>query len=84
VLMSFLYCCGPGISPNIIIYFCLLHNQGGRFKIISTIGHVLCMLLFKKRCYCSGKDATVQERIHAICAHCDPSIPRINDKFRIS
>jgi hypothetical protein len=24
----------------------LLHNQGGRFKIVSTIGHVLCVLLF--------------------------------------
>jgi hypothetical protein len=48
VSMSFLGCCGPGISPAIIIYFCLLHNQGGRFKIISTIGHVLCRLLFKK------------------------------------
>jgi hypothetical protein len=46
--MSFLGCCGPSISPNIIIYFHLLHNQGGRFKIISTIGHVLCVLLFKK------------------------------------
>jgi hypothetical protein len=46
VSMSFLGCCGPGISPDIIIYFHLLHNQGGRFKIISTIGHVLSMLLF--------------------------------------
>jgi hypothetical protein len=36
----------PSISPDIIIYFCLLHNKGGRFKIISTIGHVLCVLLF--------------------------------------
>jgi hypothetical protein len=44
--MLFLGCCGPGISPEIIIYFCLLHNQGGRFKIVSTIGHVLCLLLF--------------------------------------
>jgi hypothetical protein len=48
VLISFLGCCGPGISPDILIYFCLLHNQGGRFKILSTIGHVLCVLLFKK------------------------------------
>jgi uncharacterized membrane protein len=47
VSMSFPGCCGPGISPDIIIYFCLLHNQGGRFKIVSTIGHVLCVLLFK-------------------------------------
>jgi hypothetical protein len=46
VLMSFPGCCGPGISPDIIIYFCLLHNQGGRIKIVSTIGHVLCVLLF--------------------------------------
>jgi hypothetical protein len=46
--MSFPGCCGPNISPNIIIYFHLLHNQRGRFKIISTIGHVLCVLLFKK------------------------------------
>jgi hypothetical protein len=45
---SFTGCCGPDISPKIIIYFCLLHNQGGRFKIVSTIGHVLCVLLFKK------------------------------------
>jgi uncharacterized membrane protein len=44
--MSFPGGCGPGINPNIIIYFCLLHNQGGRFKIVSTIGYVLCMLLF--------------------------------------
>jgi uncharacterized membrane protein len=44
--MSFPVCCGPGISPDIIIYFHLLHNQGRRFKIISTIGHVLCVLLF--------------------------------------
>jgi uncharacterized membrane protein len=44
--MSFPGCCGPGINPNIRIYFCLLHNQGGRFKIISTIGHVLYALLF--------------------------------------
>jgi uncharacterized membrane protein len=28
------------------IFFCLLHNQGERFKIISIIGHVLCVLLF--------------------------------------
>jgi hypothetical protein len=48
VLMSFLGCCGPGISSDIIIYFRLLHNQGGKFKIVSTIGHVLCVLLFKK------------------------------------
>jgi uncharacterized membrane protein len=46
--MSFLDCCGLDISLNIIIYFRLLHNQGGRLKIISTIGHVLCVLLFKK------------------------------------
>jgi hypothetical protein len=44
--MSFSGCCGPGISPGIIIYFRLLHNQGGRFKIASTIGHVLCVLMF--------------------------------------
>jgi hypothetical protein len=44
--MSFLGCCGPGISPDIIICFYLLHNQRGRFKIVSTIGHVLCVLLF--------------------------------------
>jgi uncharacterized membrane protein len=46
VSMSFLFGCGPGICPIIIIYFRLLHNQGVRFKIISTIGHVLCVLLF--------------------------------------
>jgi hypothetical protein len=28
--------------------------------------------------------AIVQERIHAIGAHCDPNIPWINSKFRIS
>jgi hypothetical protein len=44
--MSFPVWCGPGIKPGIIIYFCLLHNQGGRFKIINTIGHVICVLLF--------------------------------------
>jgi hypothetical protein len=44
--MLFLGCCGPGINPDIIIYFRLLHNQGGRFKIVRTIGHVLCVLLF--------------------------------------
>jgi hypothetical protein len=38
--------CGPCIKPDIIIYFRLLHNQGGRFKIINIIGHVLCVLLF--------------------------------------
>jgi hypothetical protein len=48
VSMSFLGYCGPSISPDIIIYFHLLHNKGGRFKIISIIGHVLCVLLFKK------------------------------------
>jgi uncharacterized membrane protein len=48
VSMSFPDCCGPSISLDIIIYFHLLHNQGGRFKIVSTIGHVLCVLLFKK------------------------------------
>jgi uncharacterized membrane protein len=46
VLISFQDCCGLGISPDIIIYFHLLRNQGGRFKIVSTIGHVLCVLLF--------------------------------------
>jgi hypothetical protein len=44
--MSFPGHCGLDINPDIIIYFCLLHNQGGRFKIASTIGHVLCVLLF--------------------------------------
>jgi uncharacterized membrane protein len=48
VSMSFPGYCGPGISSDIIIYFRLLHNQEGRFKIISIIGHVLCVLLFKK------------------------------------
>jgi hypothetical protein len=43
--MSFLGYCGPGISHEIIIYFRLLHNRGGRFKIISTIGQMLCVLL---------------------------------------
>jgi hypothetical protein len=47
VSMSFLGCCGPCISHDIIIYFFLLPNQGGRFKIVSIIGHVLCVLLFK-------------------------------------
>jgi hypothetical protein len=28
--------------------------------------------------------ATVQEWVHAIGAHCDPNIPRINGKFKIS
>jgi hypothetical protein len=46
VSISFPGCCGPGINPGIIIYFRLLHNQGGRFKIVSTISHVLCVLLF--------------------------------------
>jgi uncharacterized membrane protein len=36
----------PGFKPYIIIYFRLLHNQEGRFKIINTIGQVLCVLLF--------------------------------------
>jgi hypothetical protein len=44
--MSFTGCCGPDINTDIIIYFCLLHNQGGRFKIISKIGHEICVLLF--------------------------------------
>jgi hypothetical protein len=44
--MSFTGCYSPGINPGIIIYFCLLLNQGGRFKIIITVGHVLCVLLF--------------------------------------
>jgi hypothetical protein len=44
--MSFPGWCGLGIKPDIIIYFCLLHNQRGRFKIINTIGHVLCVILF--------------------------------------
>jgi hypothetical protein len=46
VLISFLGYCGSGINLDIIIYFCLLHNQGGRFKIISINYHVLCVLLF--------------------------------------
>jgi hypothetical protein len=46
VLMSFIGRCDPDINLDNKIYFCLLHNQGGRFKIISTIGHVLCVLLF--------------------------------------
>jgi hypothetical protein len=44
--MLFPGCCGPDINLDSIIYFGLLHNQGGRFKIVSTIGHVLCVLLF--------------------------------------
>jgi hypothetical protein len=44
--MSFSDFCGPDIRPDNIIYFLLVHNQRGRFKIISTIGHVLCLLLF--------------------------------------
>jgi hypothetical protein len=44
--MSFTGWCGLGIKPDIIIYYCLLHNQGGRFKIVNTIVHVLCVLLF--------------------------------------
>jgi hypothetical protein len=44
--MSFPGCCGLGINSNITIYFNLLHNQGGRFQVVSTIGHVLCVLLF--------------------------------------
>jgi hypothetical protein len=44
--MSFPGCCGPSISPEIITYFRSLHNQGGKFKIVRTIGHVLCVLLF--------------------------------------
>jgi hypothetical protein len=36
----------PWYQSDIIIYFCLLHNQGGTFKIVSTIGHVICVLLF--------------------------------------
>jgi uncharacterized membrane protein len=46
VSMSFPGWCGPGIKPNIIIYFRLFHNQRGMFKIVNTIGHVLCVLLF--------------------------------------
>jgi hypothetical protein len=44
--MSFSDCCGHGINPDIVIYFRLLDNQGGSIKIISTIGHVLYVLLF--------------------------------------
>jgi hypothetical protein len=44
--MSFPGCCSSGINPDNIIYFDLFHNQGGRFKIISKFGNVLCMLLF--------------------------------------
>jgi hypothetical protein len=36
----------PRYQPDIIIYFLLLHNQGVRFKIVSTIAHVPCVLLF--------------------------------------
>jgi hypothetical protein len=40
--MSFSGYCAPGISPDIIIYFCLLHNLRKKVqKIIRTIGHVL-------------------------------------------
>jgi uncharacterized membrane protein len=35
-----------GAENTNIIYFHLLHNQGGRFKIVSIVGHVLCVLLF--------------------------------------
>jgi hypothetical protein len=38
------------MKPDNIIYFCLLHNQGGRFKIINIIGHVLCVPLFMNGC----------------------------------
>jgi hypothetical protein len=46
VSMSFPGSCDPGINTDIIIYFHLLHNQGEMIKIVSTIGHVLCVLLF--------------------------------------
>jgi uncharacterized membrane protein YphA (DoxX/SURF4 family) len=46
VSMLFSGCCDPDINPDIILYFRLLHNQGGILKIIGTIGHVLCVLLF--------------------------------------
>jgi hypothetical protein len=42
--MSFLGWCGSGIRPDIIMYFRLLHNQGGMFKIINTIDHVLLFM----------------------------------------
>jgi hypothetical protein len=42
--MSFPGCCSLGINLDIIIYFCLLHNQGGIFKIVSTISHVLLFM----------------------------------------
>jgi hypothetical protein len=64
--MSFLGCCGPDISPDITIYFRLLHNQGGRLKIVSTVGHVVCVQVGSK---------PVQERIHTISAHSNPNIP---------
>jgi hypothetical protein len=35
--MSFPGWCGPGIKSDIIIYFYLLHNKRGRFKIVNTI-----------------------------------------------
>jgi hypothetical protein len=44
--MSILGCCGLGIKSDNILYFHLLHNQGGRFKIIITIDHVLYVLVF--------------------------------------
>jgi hypothetical protein len=44
--MSFLGYCGLGINSDIIIYFRFFHNQGERFKIVSTIDHVLCVLVF--------------------------------------
>jgi hypothetical protein len=36
----------PDIKPDNIIYFHLLHNKGVIFKIVITIDHVLCVLLF--------------------------------------
>jgi hypothetical protein len=60
----------PDIKPDNKIYFHLLHNQGGIFKIIIIIDHVLC--------------AIVYEWIYPICAHCNPNIPQIKGKFKIS
>jgi hypothetical protein len=42
--MSFPGCCDLDINFDNIIYFCLLHNQGGRFKITNIIGHVLLFM----------------------------------------
>src|SRR6266498_1894202 len=47
--MSLLGCLGPWISTSIIMYFCFMHNQGGRLYIHRVTCQVLWLLLMSPK-----------------------------------